>query len=175
MYDGYAFEVIVETKRPLSQRPQLSRRSARGGPGRLLASVLRAHVGSHAVDRSRSPGDRSLQHCQRLLGRADQAHTKNCPKAKPIWRRKLPAARWAFIGQPQRRQLHPLASACPQQLLLQSLRHPRTLPRLPHRRRARHRRLARHRDGRDRSLVVLAGSVFGAIPLRNLSPISIGI
>ena len=38
--------------------------------------------------------------------------------------------------------------------LLQPLRHPRTLPRLPDCRRAGHRRLARHRDGRDRPLTV---------------------
>ena len=62
MYDGYAFEVIVEKRRPLSARPQVSARARLGRARRLLAPVLRADAGSHAVDRPGAPGHRPLQH-----------------------------------------------------------------------------------------------------------------
>ena len=59
MYDGYAFEVIVEQERPLPARTAISARAARDGAGRLLAPFLRADAGSHA-SRSTWCGRRSI-------------------------------------------------------------------------------------------------------------------
>ena len=53
MYEGYAFEVICETQRPLPARSRVPARAARSGAGRLLASLLRADAGSRAKHRSR--------------------------------------------------------------------------------------------------------------------------
>ena len=76
MYDGYAFEVIVREERPLSEGSQVSAGAVAGRAGRLLAPVLCADAGSHAVDRPGAAGHRSLQPRHGLVGRAGEADRK---------------------------------------------------------------------------------------------------
>ena len=57
MYDGYTWQVIAETRRPLSAGPPLSAGAARGCAGRLVAPVLCANARDGAVDGPGAPGD----------------------------------------------------------------------------------------------------------------------
>ena len=57
MYDGYTWQVIAADRRPLSPRPPVSARAARGRAGRFVASVLRADARSGAVDGPGPPSD----------------------------------------------------------------------------------------------------------------------
>ena len=152
MYDGYAFEVIVRDERPLSARTTTIRpcpsEAVLGDCWhrfyvRMLEVVQSIDLVRQAIDRYSTANG--------YVRRADQAHRRSCPRAKPIWKPKPRAARWASIIVSDG-SADPLAGPRPQQLLLQPLGHARALPRLPDRRRAGHRRLAGHRDGRDRPL-----------------------
>ncbi len=60
MYDGYAFEVIVQKDGHYPKDHDYPPRARFGRAGRLLAPVLRADARSHAVDRPGAPGDRPL-------------------------------------------------------------------------------------------------------------------
>ena len=68
MYDGYAFEVIVEKNGHYPNDHKYPPVPQPGDARRLLAPVLRADAGSRAIDRSGAPGDRSLQHGHRDPG-----------------------------------------------------------------------------------------------------------
>ena len=70
--------------------------AARGGARRLLAPVLRADARSRAGDRPGAAGDRPLQHGHGQLGRADQAHRRSCPRARPIWKPNAPRGQMGF-------------------------------------------------------------------------------
>ncbi len=76
MYEGYAFEVICERNGHYPRDHDYPPSAARSGARRLLAPVLCADAGSGAKRRPVPPGDRPLQHVDRQLRRADEAHAK---------------------------------------------------------------------------------------------------
>jgi hypothetical protein len=76
MYDGYAFEVIVQKNGHYPRDHNYPKGAPRSGAGRLLASILRPHAGSRAGSRFSPTGIRSLQYRQRRLGTADQVDAK---------------------------------------------------------------------------------------------------
>ena len=148
MYDGYAFEVIVQKNGHYPKDHQYPPVPSSGGAGRLLAPVLRADAGSDAVDRPGAPGDRSLQPAKGSWGEPVKL-TEKLPKGEAYLETECPRGQMGFY-------IVSDGSSIPWRVRARSssfcnlVGHARTVPRLPDCRRAGDRRLARHRDGRDR-------------------------
>jgi NADH-quinone oxidoreductase subunit D len=121
MYDGYAFEVIVEKKRPLSQGPQLS---AGAFVGRAWAI---AGIGStcgcwKSCNRSIWCARRSTATARpRLVGRAGQAERKTS-QGRSVSGNRSPRGQMGFYRRQPGRRPSPGAVRARQQLLLQSSR-----------------------------------------------------
>ena len=95
MYDGYAFEVIVQKNGHYPKDHNYPPVPATAVLGdcwhrfyvRMLEVMQSIDLVRQAIDRY------SIGHG--LLGRAGQARPKSCPRARPIWKPSAPAARWA--------------------------------------------------------------------------------
>ncbi len=95
MYDGYAFEVIVQKNGHYPKDhdyPAVPREAVLGDCWhRFYVRMLEVD----AVDRPGAAGDGPLQHGHRATGASRSSSPKSSPRAKPIWKPKPRAARWA--------------------------------------------------------------------------------
>ncbi len=95
MYDGYAFEVIVEKNGHYPKDHDYPRGAGVDRVGRLLAPVLRADARGDAIDRSGATGHRPLQHRQGSWGEPVKLAEK-LPKGEAYLETEAPRGQMGF-------------------------------------------------------------------------------
>ena len=94
MYDGYAFEVIVQQDGHYPRDHDYPAVPSDAVLGDCWHRFYVRHAGSHAVDRPRPPGDGTLRRRRRATGACRSSWRRSCRRAKRTWRPRRRGARW---------------------------------------------------------------------------------